>query len=220
MTRPPEVKEARRTSTRSPERRTTPSRTRTSRAPPLCATARKNTRKDLDRVRAEWRAQLRGERPASPRRTSPRSSPSGPAFRSTAWNRRNPNACSTWRKSSNAASSARRRRSRRQQGAAPLPRRSQGPAPADRHVRLPGPHRRRQDLAGEDPRRVHVRLRRRAHPARHERVHGEVQRAAAWSGRRPATSATRKAANSPSRSAASPTRWCSSTRSRRPTRTC
>ena len=74
-------------------------------------------------------------------------------------------------------------------------------------------------LLVQGPRGVHVRRRRRAHPHRHVRVHGEAQRVAPHR-RLPATSATRRAASSPSRSAAGRTRSSCSTRSRRPTPTC
>ncbi len=54
-----------------------------------------------------------------------------------------------------------------------------GPEPADRLVRLPRPDRRREDRGRPGARRVHVRRRARARPARHERVHGEAHRLAA-----------------------------------------
>ena len=51
------------------------------------------------------------------------------------------------------------------------------------------------------------------------RVHGEARRLAAHRRAPRATWATRRAASSPRRCGAAPTRWCSSTRSRRPTAT-
>ncbi len=50
------------------------------------------------------------------------------------------------------------------------------PEAAERVVHLPRPLRRGQDRDGQDPGRVPVRRRRRAHPARHVRVHGEAHR--------------------------------------------
>ena len=58
-----------------------------------------------------------------------------------------------------------------------------------------GPDRGREDRAGQDAGRVPLRRRGRPDPARHERVHGEAHRVAAWSARPPATSATKRAAS-------------------------
>ena len=82
-----------------------------------------------------------------------------------------------------------------------------------------GPDRRRQDRAGPGAGPVPVRQRDGADPLRHVRVHGEAlgleaDRLAARLRR-----ATRKAASSPSGSSGRRTRWCCSTRSRRPTPT-
>ena len=77
-----------------------------------------------------------------------------------------------------ATTRARRRPGRGGRGrgerAAPRPFRPAGPEPPDRLVRLPRPDGRRQDRARPRARGVHVRRRARAHPARHERVHGEA----------------------------------------------
>ena len=62
----------------------------------------------------------------SPRTTSWRSFPNGPACRSAAWRRRKPRNSSRWRTNSRAASSARTRRS------SPSPRRCAAPAPTSR----------------------------------------------------------------------------------------
>ena len=106
------------------------------------------------------------------------------------------------------------------QGPAPLPGRPQGPAPPHRHLCAAGTHGCRQDLARQDAGRTVIWRLQGADPARYERVHGEVQRLAPdrisarlcrLRGRRPAYR---------SRCAASLTRWCSSTKSRRRTRTC
>ena len=59
------------------------------------------------------------------------------------------------------------------------PRRPEGPEASRRLVHLPRPLRRRQDRAGQDARRVPLRRRGRADPARHVRVHGEAHRLAA-----------------------------------------
>ena len=67
--------------------------------------------------------------------------------------------------------------------------------PADRQLPLPRPDRRRQDRARPCPGRVHVRLPGRDGAHRHVRVHGEALGRAAWSARRPATSATTRAAS-------------------------
>ncbi len=100
---------------------------------------------------------------------------------------------------------------------APLPRRRRRPRPAHRVVPLPRPDRRRQDRARQVARRLPVRRRARDGAHRHVGVLREARRRAARSGPRPATSATRRAASSPRRCGAGPTRWCCSTRSRRPT---
>ena len=60
----------------------------------------------------------------------------------------------------------------------PQPRGAQGSEAADRLVHLLRPHGRRQDRAGARARQVPVRRLVRAHPRRHERVHGEVLRVA------------------------------------------
>ena len=99
-------------------------------------------------------------------------------------------------------------------------RRPEGPQAPDRLVPVPRPDRRRQDRAGACAGGVPVRRRARAGPHRHERVHGEVLRAAAHRRASRATSATRRAARSPRPCAGGRTRWCCSTRSRRRTRTC
>ncbi len=71
-----------------------------------------------------------------------------------------------------------RSRHRHLQGAAPLARRPQGSAPAHRHVPAARPDGRGQDASGQDARRADVRRRQIAHPSRHERIHGEIQRLA------------------------------------------
>ena len=103
---------------------------------------------------------------------------------------------------------------------APGPRRHRRREPAHRLVPVPRPHRRRQDRAGQGARGVPVRRRAGDGPHRHERVRREALAWPGWSARRPATSATTRAASSPRRCGAARTRWCCSTRSRRPTRTC
>ena len=57
--------------------------------------------------------------------------------------------------------------------------RPQGPEAAVGLVHLPRPVGRREDRDRQDPRRVPLRRRERADPARHERVHGEAHRVAA-----------------------------------------
>ncbi len=59
-------------------------------------------------------------------------------------------------------------------GDPPHPRRPQGPEAPARLVHLPRPVRRREDRARQDARRVPLRRRDRADPARHVRVHGEA----------------------------------------------
>ena len=83
-----------------------------------------------------------------------------------------------------------------------------------------GPDRGGKDRARQGPRRVPVRRRGRADPARHVRVHGEAHRVAGWSARPPATSGTKRAVSSPRPCGASRSRSCSSTRSKRHTPTC
>ena len=87
------------------------------------------------------------------------------------------------------APQARHRPGGRHQGAVaghpPDPRRAQGPQAAERLVHLPRPHRRGEDRVGQDAGRVPLRRRGRHDPARHERVHGEAHRVAAWSARPP-----------------------------------
>ena len=107
---------------------------------------------------------------------------------------------------------------RGQRGAA-LARGPGRPAPAHRLVPLHGPHRRGQDRAGPGPGRVPLRRREGHGPHRHVRVHGEARGVAPHRRAARATWATTRAASSPRPSAAGPTRWCSSTRSRRPTPT-
>ena len=87
-------------------------------------------------------------------------------------------------------------------------------------VHLPRPVRRREDRAGQDARRVPVRRRERADPARHVASTWRSTRSAGSSARLPATSATRKAASSPRPCGASRSPSCCSTRSRRRTPTC
>ena len=105
------------------------------------------------------------------------------------------------------------------QRAAPLPRRPLRPQPADRRLPLPRAHRRRQDRAGPRAGRVHVRLRAGGGAARHVRVHGEAH------GRAPdrrSPGLRRLRGGRPAHRGRAPpsrTRSCSSTRSRRPTRT-
>ena len=100
------------------------------------------------------------------------------------------------------------------------PRRPQGPEAPVRLVHLPGPLGRREDRDRQDARRVPLRRRERADPARHERVHGEAHGVAPRRLAPRATSATTRAASSPRPCGASRSRSCSSTRSRRPTPTC
>ena len=102
----------------------------------------------------------------------------------------------------------------------PQPGRAVGPQPAHRLVPVPRPHGRGQDRAGPGAGRVPLRRRPRHGPHRHGRVPGEAHRVPPGGGASRATSATRRAASSPRRCGAVPTRWCSSTRSRRPTPTC
>ena len=122
-----------------------------------------------------------------------------------------------------AAARARRRPGRGGRGgrqrAAPRALRPAGPEPADRLVRLPRPDRRRQDRARPRARRVHVRRRARARPARHERVHGEAHGLAP--GRRAARLRRLRRGRPADRggAAAARTRSSCSTRSRRRTRT-
>ena len=78
------------------------------------------------------------------------------------------------------AAPAHRRPGGGHQGAVPRDppdaRRPEGPEAPRGFVHLPRPDRRREDRAREDPRRVPLRRRGRAHPARHVRVHGEAHR--------------------------------------------
>ena len=78
-------------------------------------------------------------------------------------------------------------------GHPPHPGRAEGPEAAERVVHLPRPDRRGQDRAGQDAGRVPLRRRGRAHPARHERVHGEAHRQPPGRLAPRATSATRRA---------------------------
>ena len=146
---------------------------------------------------------------------------SGPASRSTSSPRRRPPSSSAWRTSSTSGSSARRTPSRRsaRPSAAPVPASRTRSARAARSSSS-GPSGVGQDRAGQDARRVPVRRRDSADPARHVRVHGEAHGQPAGRARPPATSATRRAASSPRPCGASRSAWCCSTRSRRPTPTC
>ena len=113
------------------------------------------------------------------RKTSPRSSRGGPAFRSRG----------CWRASaSGSRSSIRSSRARRRAGrggarggerGAPLARRTAGSESSDRLVHLPRPDRRREDGDGARARRVPVRRRARDGAHRHVGVHGEARRRAA-----------------------------------------
>ena len=104
--------------------------------------------------------------------------------------------------------------------AAPLTRRPPGPRPPDRHLPVHGPHGRRQDRAGAGAGRVHVRLRAGDGADRHVRVHGEALRLAPR-GRAPRLRGVRRGRPAHrGRAPAARTRWCFSTRSRRPATRC
>ena len=98
--------------------------------------------------------------------------------------------------------------------------RPQGPEAAQWVVHLPRSDRRREDGAGQDAGRVPLRRRGRTDPAGHVRVHGEAHREPARRLAPGIRRATRKVGSSPRPFGASPSRWFSSTRSRRPTPTC
>ncbi len=101
----------------------------------------------------------------------------------------------------------------------PLPRRAQGPAPPHRQLHLRRAHGRGEDRARPGAGRVPLRRPGRADPGRHVGVHGEVLASRGSSVPLRATWATRTPARSPRRCGTSRTPWCSSTRSRRRTRT-
>ena len=134
-------------------------------------------REDLDRVRAEWRAQLDANVPDV---TEEDIAQVVAMWTGIPVTRIAQEESERLLHMEDFAPPPRRRPGRgdheRQQGGPPRPRRAQGSAPADRLVHLPGPHRRREDGAGEGPRRVPLRFRGRAHQDRHERVHGAPQR--------------------------------------------
>ena len=113
-----------------------------------------------------------------------------------------------------------RRGQRRRRGGPPLADRAGRPGPADGQLPLPRPDRCGQDRAG--PRAGRGALRRGGPdgPGGHERVPGTAHGQPA--GRRAARVRRLRGgrASSPRRCAAARTRWCCSTRSRRPTRTC
>ena len=93
------------------------------------------------------------------------------------------------------------------------------PPPPDRLVPLPRSHRRRQDRAGSHAGRLPLRRRAGDGPHRHVGVHGE---ALGQPPRRRASGLRRLRRGRPAHRGRPPparTRWCSSTRSRRPTRT-
>ena len=92
---------------------------------------------------------------------------------------------------------------RRVAGDAPDPQRPEGPPPALRLVHLPRPLGRREDRAVEGARRVPVRRRGRADPARHVRVHGEAHGVAPDRLAPRLRRATKRVASSPRPSAAS-----------------
>ena len=159
-----------------------PSRRRISRRPPPCATTRSSPKDKLETIldRVARAARGEGSRSSTEDDMHARRRRSGPASRSAAWSRRRPKSSSRWRTNCKGKVIGQDEAVRRhQQGAAPLPRRPQGSAPPDRLVHVPRPDRRRQDLPRPHARRIHVRRRRRAHPDRHVRVHGEVHRLAA-----------------------------------------
>ena len=88
MTRPPESRTSKARSKRSrPARKRRPSRNRISKAPPPCATRRSRPRKNWTPCSTPGRPTAKKSASRSTRKTFCRSSPNGPASRSSAWSR-------------------------------------------------------------------------------------------------------------------------------------
>ena len=161
-------------------------RSATRRKPPPVAELRRDAEaaaKESDAPRAQGGPRVSAGAPrarsssmSSTRTSSPRSSPTGRASRSTSSPRRRPRAAPPRRGAPQAGRRPGGRHQRPLPGDPPDPRRAEGPQAAQRLVHLPRPDRRRQDRTRQDPRRAPLRRRGLAHPARHERVHGEAHR--------------------------------------------